>query len=168
MSRTVTVYSTSGSSEGQTVATEATNWRSLQEDLGRASINYNGMKAIIGETKHTLESPEATLPEGDFRLFLMPVRTKSGGKPDGSYDPPAPKDAEAEMEVPANDFGLAAEAVQKALSENDKWIDDRNKLRLVLMMEDLTEMAFTIAEQNSNPVMAEMKDIAKDISGVGI
>ena len=36
------------------------------------------MKVVIGSTKQTLEHPDAALPEGDFELFLMPVKSKSG------------------------------------------------------------------------------------------
>ena len=32
----------------------------------------------VGETKNELSVDEAILPEGDFKLYLMPAKTKSG------------------------------------------------------------------------------------------
>jgi hypothetical protein len=36
------------------------------------------MKAVIKETKVTLENELATLPEGEFTVFLFPNKVKSG------------------------------------------------------------------------------------------
>lgn len=72
----VKVYSTQmGEKE---IDSQATTWGELQRDLLKASINYSGMKTVIGETKLTLEADAAVLPDYDFTLFLMPVKTKSG------------------------------------------------------------------------------------------
>ena len=46
--------------------------------LRQREINYDGMKMLVGETKNELSVDEATLPEGDFKLYLMPAKTKSG------------------------------------------------------------------------------------------
>ena len=60
------------------IPTEATTWEQLKSDLSKNNVTYSGMKAVIGSTKQTLEHPDASLPEGDFELFLMPVKSKSG------------------------------------------------------------------------------------------
>ena len=60
------------------IPTEAKTWEQLKSDLTRNNVTYSGMKAVIGSTKQTLEHPDAALPEGDFELFLMPFKSKSG------------------------------------------------------------------------------------------
>lgn len=72
----VKVYSTQmGEKE---IDTQALDWGGLQQELRRNGISYKGMKSVIGETKHTLEVDSAGIPQTDFTLFLMPVKTKSG------------------------------------------------------------------------------------------
>jgi len=75
--RNVLIYSTSGAS-GKTINSQSTTWEGLQRELSAEDIQYNNMKAVVGESRVTLEAPMAQLPEGDFTLFLMPKKTKSG------------------------------------------------------------------------------------------
>lgn len=75
--REVTSYSTLGGNQ-KTFRTSARVWRELQTDLTSNGVSFSGMKAVIGETQVTLESAEATLPEGDFTLFLTAQKVKSG------------------------------------------------------------------------------------------
>jgi len=77
MKKKVTIYTTAGVKD-KVVETEATNWGGLQADLKRDNVNFNNMKAVEGNTRVTLESPQAQLPEGDFILFLMTKKNKSG------------------------------------------------------------------------------------------
>lgn len=78
MSRKVTVYSTTGKRAEQLENVTSAEWLELQGVLKEVGIPFSGMKAVVGETRVTLESEKAVLPEGDFTLFLMPVKTKSG------------------------------------------------------------------------------------------
>jgi hypothetical protein len=73
----VTVFSTLGKN-AQEFTTAATTWGELQSGLKEMNISFSGMKAVIGENKHTLESDKALLPTEGFTLYLMPVKTKSG------------------------------------------------------------------------------------------
>lgn len=73
----VTVY-TSNLGNGKTIETSATTFGALQTDLNSAGVSVENMRAVIGETKVTLEHPDAALPEGDFKIFLLPIKTKSG------------------------------------------------------------------------------------------
>lgn len=75
--RTITVFSTLGKN-AEEVSSSAKTWSELQKDLSSKSISYSGMKAVVGETRLTVESPNAVLPETNFSLYLMPVKTKSG------------------------------------------------------------------------------------------
>ena len=61
------------------VETNATTWGDLQNDLKKQSIGFSKMKAVIGETKLTLEADGAMLPAQGFTLFLMNKKTKAGG-----------------------------------------------------------------------------------------
>jgi len=75
--RNITVYSTSNGTSR--IESAATTWAELKSDMVSLGISSSNMKAIIGETRTTLESSMSVLPEGDFKLFLTPVKTKSGG-----------------------------------------------------------------------------------------
>jgi hypothetical protein len=75
--KNVLIYFTSGAS-GKTITTQARTWEGLQKDLSENDIQFSNMKAVVGESRVTLESPMAELPQGDFTLFLMPKKTKSG------------------------------------------------------------------------------------------
>lgn len=75
--RQVTVYNTIGSNQ-VLVNSSSTTWGELQHDLDQKGVSYGGMKVVVGETQVSLESSAAQLPEGNFRLFLMPQKVKSG------------------------------------------------------------------------------------------
>lgn len=75
--RNVTVYSTSGKTNVK-IETGATTFGELTPQLREHGFNLDGMKAVVGETKVTLEADGAVLPDGEFKLFLMPLKTKSG------------------------------------------------------------------------------------------
>lgn len=77
MSRKVTIYSPAGKNAKQLEVSGGT-WKELQRVLSTNNVSYSGMKAVIGENRLTMESDNAVLPDGDFTLFLMPIKTKSG------------------------------------------------------------------------------------------
>jgi hypothetical protein len=60
------------------IETQATTWGELQADLTNDNIPFNGMRAVIGNTKITLEARGAMLPVEGFTLFLMNKKTKAG------------------------------------------------------------------------------------------
>lgn len=82
MSRIVTVYNTIGNNQKQ-VRSSANMWGELQTDLLSNGVSFSGMTAVIGETQVTLESNQARLIDGDFTLFLMPQKVKSGVSSEG-------------------------------------------------------------------------------------
>jgi len=84
--KTVTVYQTRGQ-QSVKVQTNANTWSELKKDLDASGVEYQGMKAIIGETKTVLELENAVLPKGltvsgqvtdDFTLFLSVAKQKAG------------------------------------------------------------------------------------------
>jgi hypothetical protein len=75
--RKVTIYSTIGN-DSKEAFVSSTTWGDLQNELAVKQISASGMKVIIGESQLTLESNQAELPLGDFTLFFMPQKVKSG------------------------------------------------------------------------------------------
>ncbi len=75
--RNILIYTTIGENE-KTIQSQSTKWGALQRDLEGYGVQHDGMKAIVGETRNTLESSEAQLPEGDFTLYLMQKKSKAG------------------------------------------------------------------------------------------
>ena len=76
MTRKIKIYTTAGMPG--TIETNVSTLGELKPLLRQREINYDGMKMLVGETKNELSVDEATLPEGDFKLYLMPAKTKSG------------------------------------------------------------------------------------------
>ena len=78
--RKVLVFSTLSNSTTE-VSTSATTWGELSQFLtSKGLFNPSGMKAIVKETKATLELNEAVLPDGDFVLYTIPTKNKSGAE----------------------------------------------------------------------------------------
>lgn len=75
--RNIMLFSSLGKSH-QVIESDAPMWGELKRELSRRNISLSNMKAVIGENQLTVESDEAMLPDGDFTLFLMNVKTKSG------------------------------------------------------------------------------------------
>jgi len=73
--RKINTYSTLTNAPGS-VMSDATTWGQLKLQLG--DLIQGDMKAVIKETKVTLENELATLPEGEFTVFLFPNKVKSG------------------------------------------------------------------------------------------
>ena len=78
--RNITIFSTQGINGPQKIESSATHWGELRDQIKEQfpDINLNSLKAVEGIGQHTLESSQSTLPEGEFTLFLMPSKTKSG------------------------------------------------------------------------------------------
>ena len=81
MTRKIKIYTTAGIPG--TIETNVSTLGELKPLLRQREINYDGMKMLVGETKNELSIDEATLPTGDFKLYLMPAKTKSGVDFDG-------------------------------------------------------------------------------------
>lgn len=75
--RTIKLYSTVGK-QGE-ISTSVTTFGELKVLIAQNGVSLNNMKCLIGETRNELSEDSAILPEGDFKLYLVPVATKSGG-----------------------------------------------------------------------------------------
>ena len=76
MIRKIKIYTTNGMPG--TIDTNATTLAGIKPLLRERNINFEGMKMLVGETKNELSMDESVLPEGNFKLYLMPAKTKSG------------------------------------------------------------------------------------------
>ena len=76
MTRKIKIYTTAGMPG--TIETNVSTLGELKPLLRQREINYDGMKMLVGETKNELSVDEAVLPTEDFKLYLMPAKTKSG------------------------------------------------------------------------------------------
>lgn len=140
--RKVTIYSTIGT-DSKEIMTNAANWGDLQSEFAHNSLNYSGMKAVIGESQVTLESNQAELPGGDFTLFFMPQKVKSGAIWSHEED----EDDEPVRPVQVN-----------ATIENAK--------ALVLSIgEDLNELYSILSNlpKDSNPAVAKLQSKAEEL-----
>jgi hypothetical protein len=73
--RIVTLFSTKGGK--QKVETDATTWGELKP-LVEEHYDLSNLQPTENVNKTTLTHQDAVLPEGEFVLFLRPVKTKSG------------------------------------------------------------------------------------------
>lgn len=76
--RNIKVLSTVGTS-GITIETNVTTLGDLKPVLDQYNVQHDGMKMMVGETRNELNQNDAVLPTTDFKLYLTPAKTKSGG-----------------------------------------------------------------------------------------
>lgn len=62
----------------KTISSSATTWGKLKQELGSHFSGVSDMKAIVRDTRITLESDEAILPTGDFTIILSMKKIASG------------------------------------------------------------------------------------------
>lgn len=76
MSKLVTIRHES-KNERKNITTTATTWGDLKAEVENI-YNLTDIKVVVKETKATLDLAGAVLPEGDFTIYLMPSKVKSG------------------------------------------------------------------------------------------
>lgn len=119
--RVVKVYSTVGSNKSECV-TSAKVWEQLKAEMLEKGVLLDGMKAIVGGTEVTLESPNAQLPTGNFMLFLVPDKVKSGCN------------QHSEVSLESNDdFGAEELTKEDILVIVDDALESLNKVRAYLV-----------------------------------
>lgn len=75
--REIKIISTQGDNN-VSITSAATTWSELQREVNAAGVSTSNMKAMVRETKATLEMADAQLPTGNFTLFLTASKVKSG------------------------------------------------------------------------------------------
>lgn len=74
--RVITIYSTKGGMKE--ITTRATTWGEFKPEVEKAGYDLKNLAATCGNTRNGLERDDAKLQEGDYTIFLRPVKTKSG------------------------------------------------------------------------------------------
>lgn len=125
--RTIRVIS-SQSDRAKTVESAATTWSQLQSDLSAHISDIGNMKAIIRETRVSLESPEAQLPEGNFTVILSMKKIASGSNDNGTrYTDSQIRELRTKLQNLFEDVLAGNVAGNSNLSEDEE--DDLDQLR---------------------------------------
>ena len=74
--RKIIVYSTKGKSGS--FESDAKTWGEIQSDVRRIVGGLDNLIATESVNKTNLGHQDSVLPEGDFKIFLRPSKTKSG------------------------------------------------------------------------------------------
>ena len=74
--RKIIVYSTKGKSGS--FESDAKTWGEIQSDVKRIVGSLDNLIATENVNKTNLGHQDSVLPEGDFKIFLRPSKTKSG------------------------------------------------------------------------------------------
>ncbi len=74
--RKIIVYSTKGKSGS--FESDAKTWGGIQSDVKRIVGDLDNLIATESVNKTNLGHQDSILPEGDFKIFLRPSKTKSG------------------------------------------------------------------------------------------
>lgn len=110
--RKVKVISTRG--EKKEIDFNGTTWEELRKKLTQSGYDLKNIKAVEGSKRNTLEHDKAIVPEGDFNLFLFPLKVKSGAKAaKKAVKKAAPKKAAKKVAKKA----VAKKAVKKAATK---------------------------------------------------
>ncbi len=75
--RTITVIGTTLSTPRE-YQTESTTWGQLKDLVSRDFGDVSNMKAVVKETRATLEREDALLPDSDCTIFLTQAKIKAG------------------------------------------------------------------------------------------
>lgn len=125
--RTIRVIS-SQSDRAKSVESAATTWGQLQSDLSSHISDIGNMKAIVRETRVSLESPEAQLPEGNFTVILSMKKIASGSNDNGTrYTDSQIRELRTKLQNLFEDVLAGNVASNTTLSEDEE--DDLDQLR---------------------------------------
>jgi hypothetical protein len=125
--RTIRVIS-SQSDRAKSVESAATTWGQLQSDLSSHISDIGNMKAIVRETRVSLESPEAQLPESNFTVILSMKKIASGSNENGTrYTDSQIRELRTKLQNLFEDVLAGNVANNSNLSEDEE--DDLDQLR---------------------------------------
>jgi hypothetical protein len=134
--RTITVFNTQ-SNTPSTFESDATTYGQIKNQIDGS----DSMKVVVRETKVTLESDEAMLPEGDFTLFLFPGKVKSGWENEDDYN-----------DDDYNDDDTSNEEILSAVSRLNAKVD-----RILSKIEELT-YTLTLSPSDREQAMAKKRE----------
>jgi hypothetical protein len=146
--RMVSVITSRGEAKKIAIAPAITTWKQLQPILVQAGYVLSNMKVVESIGKATLEHPEAAIPVVSFRLYIMPMESKSG----------------AAKAVPKSAKKVAKKAV-KAAKTAKKAKKVQEKAEAVVEINDgLAHDSFEIGDEDYEPTPEELQQEYKNIS----
>jgi hypothetical protein len=164
--RIITINTSTGAPAVQ-ISTIAQTWGELQLELNAQNISYSGMKAIIGETKVTLDSNNSILPEGTMNLFLLPRKTKSGiDKTQKPMKKEAPKKAAPKKAVVKKSAPTKVVAVKKSAPKKSTVINKEVLERVEEAVEGAIKEETSSLKQAAKKIVAEVQKEFTDIEKV--
>lgn len=78
--RTVIVASPAANKAKKIEGFTGTTWSDLKNHPIVQELSIGNVEAILNPGNHTLTREDAVLPEGDFKLFLVPTKNKAGAE----------------------------------------------------------------------------------------
>jgi len=162
MNREITVYSTRGQQK-QIFNTDVNRWGELKSLITQDGSSLDGLVATENVNRTNLEHTDATLPSGDFIVFLRPAKTKSGAN-DHTYielikilDIDRKKHT-CDIRMYVNDpkTELIDTVIEKAFQELDTVIRSLNEYR-----NDLINQIYVIRGDEDEPA-TEKNDLDKE------
>lgn len=115
--RKIKIYSTLGV-QG-TIETDVQTFGELKPILQSREVNLSGMKVLVGKTKNELSENAAVLPTEDFKIYLIPSKTKSGTLTDSERQ--AIADSLVQIANVLTNGGVRTESsTKKAVSQEDQ------------------------------------------------
>jgi hypothetical protein len=146
--RSVTVITTVG--ERKVIETAATTWKELEREV-KQTHSLSNMKVVEGVRRTTLEHPDAVLPDGNFKLYLLPVKSKSGAKAAAPKKKAVAKKAVAKKAAPVKK-ATTKKAATKAPA----------KAKVIKAV----KVAEPVVEQSPEELKSEIKSLASGFADV--
>jgi hypothetical protein len=147
--RTVTIFSTKGSNKTK-IQSDAKVWGELKSAVAAEGYDLSTLAATENINRCGLDNDLSVLPEGDFVIFLRPVKTKSGVElPNGSDT------SRRELKAIIKEFGKDLKDHLKTIEEGRNW----TQLRTSALRKAIADWV----APESDSVMGAVKQMTKAI-----
>lgn len=160
MSRTVKVKDTDRSGL-LTFEVNATTFGELKTELS-SSISFDNKRAIVRETRVTLDSSQAVLPEGSFTLYLMPEKSKAGADW-SSFSFHQLRSFCSSVGLPAN--GVSRDQMEAALAAHyaEPEVSTTNVERAIALIEEAIEILRVQEVSEADDVEADFNQLRAEL-----
>lgn len=172
--RIITIVPTRG--EKIKVAFNGNEWGGLQSLLSKSGKDVTGktysgynldstsMKSVESTNNTTLEHPKAKLPEGDFYLFLMPYKSKSGATTKKAVKKAAPKKA-AKKAAAKKVASKKAVSTKKVVAKKDTKVSTKKAKAITDVVESVKESKKVVIKTDAE-LDQDLRNIASAFSNV--
>lgn len=157
--RKIKIFATKGKNKA-TIETDVTNWGDLKVLVEAEGYDLSNLAATENRNRTTLEHKDANLPEGDFTIFLRPVKTKSGlDLPDGD------ETTRGQLKDIIKEYGTPLKDYLKTIKEGRNWTQlDTPTLRSAIAAYDAgeAEVAGNVADVVQSVVEAATEEVCEE------